>query len=192
MTGMTIDHHGAVEEAVFRALNRDGGWLPDALAVALSARWFGIACGAALVLAIAFAGRRARIGLLLAFALAIVLADTVGAQVLRPLFGRMRPCYALPPGSVRWLAPASDVGSFPSLHASNFFAMAVVARARARSLGPAAFAIATAVALSRVYVGVHWPTDVLAGAAWGALCGLTALWLGRLIARPGRPAPGPL
>lgn len=189
---MTIDHHSAVEGTVFRALNWDGGRLVDALAVTLSARWFGIACGAALLLAIAFAGRRTRIGLLLAFALAIVLSDTVGAQVLRPLLGRMRPCFALPPGSVRWLAPASDVGSLPSLHASNFFAMAVVARARARRLGPAAFAVAAAVALSRVYVGVHWPTDVLAGAAWGVLCGLAALRLGRRLAGPDRPPRDPL
>ncbi len=54
---------------------------------------------------------------------ALVMSDLVGAQVLRPLFGRMRPCFALPSGTVRWLAPSSDVGSLPSLHAANFFAM---------------------------------------------------------------------
>src|SRR6266545_4587842 len=109
----------------------------------------------------------------------LALSDFAGAQVLRPLIGRMRPCFALPPASVRWLAAASDVGSLPSLHASNFFAMAVVARARSRAAGAVAFVIAAAVALSRVVVGVHWPTDVLAGAAWGALCGVAGLAVAR-------------
>jgi len=185
---VTIDHHTAVEETIFRALNFDGGRLLDVLAVTLSARWFGVAFGAALVVTIAVAGRRMRIGLLVAFAVALVLSDLVGAQVLRPLFGRMRPCFALPPGSVRWLAPASDVGSLPSLHASNFFAMTVVARACARGPGVVALVVAAAVALSRVYVGVHWPTDVLAGTVWGTLCGLAGLAVATLFAGRGGPA----
>ncbi len=176
---MTIDHHTALEETVFRALNSDGGRLLDLVAVTLSARWFGVIFGATLVIAFATAKGRTRLGLLVAFAVALALSDFAGAQVLRPLIGRMRPCFALPPASVRWLAAASDVGSLPSLHASNFFAMAVVARARSRAAGAAAFVIAAAVALSRVVVGVHWPTDVLAGAVWGALCGVAGLAVAR-------------
>jgi undecaprenyl-diphosphatase len=183
---MTIDHHTALEETVFRALNWDGGRLLDTLAVTLSARWFGVITGVAIVVAIAVATGRRRLALLVAFAVALVMSDLVGAQVLRPLVGRMRPCFALRE-TVRWLAPASDVGSFPSLHAANFFAMAFVAWAADRRIGIAALAIAAAVALSRVYVGVHWPTDVLAGAAWGTLCAFTALAVAR---RRIGPAPG--
>jgi membrane-associated phospholipid phosphatase len=192
----TIDHHTSLEEALFRALNADGGRLLDALAVTLSARWFGVLTGVAVVVAIvAVTGSRRRVGLLVSFAVALVMSDLVGAQVLRPLFGRMRPCFALPDGTVRWLAAASDVGSLPSLHAANFFAMAFVAWAADRRVGVAALALAAAVALSRVYVGVHWPTDVLAGAAWGALCAFTALAVARRwgVSSPGagggRPAP---
>ena len=184
---MTADHHTAVEEALFRALNVDGGRLLDALAVVLSARGFGVAAGAIVVAVIAIVGGRRRRGLLVGFAVALVMSDFLGARVLRPLFGRTRPCFALPAGSVRWLAPASDVGSLPSLHAANFFAMALVAWAADRRLGIAALAVAAAVSLSRVYVGVHWPTDVLAGAAWGAVCAFTALAVAR---RAVGPAPG--
>ena len=74
--------------------------------------------------------------------------------------------------------------SAPERHASNFFAMAVVAWAAHRRVGVAAVAVAAAVAVSRVYVGVHWPSDVLAGAAWGALCGWAALAAARRILRP--------
>jgi undecaprenyl-diphosphatase len=171
---MTVDHHTGIEEALFRALNCDGGRLADALAVTISYRWFGVATGLAVVAAIAIAARGRRFELLAAFALALVLSDLVGARVLRPLLGRMRPCYALRE-TVRWLSPASDVGSLPSLHAANFFAMAVVAWVADRRVGLVALVVAAAVGLSRVYVGVHWPTDVLAGATWGVLCALMAL-----------------
>jgi undecaprenyl-diphosphatase len=188
---MTIDHHTVLDEVVFRALNAGGGRLLDAVAVALSARWFGLLTGAVIVLAITVAAGRRRLGLLVALAIAVVLSDLAGAQLLKPLFGRMRPCFALPTGTFRWLAPASNVGSLPSLHASNFFAMAAVSWVADRRLGLAALAVAVAVALSRVYVGVHWPTDVLAGAAWGALCAGAALAVARRTvgAGPARPVP---
>jgi undecaprenyl-diphosphatase len=176
---MTVDRHAALEEAVFRALNSDGGRLLDAAAVVLSTRWFGAIAAAAVVVAIVLACRSRRLGLLIAFALALAMSDFVGAQVVRPLVGRMRPCFALAARDVRWLAPASDVGSLPSLHAANFFAMAVVAWIADRRIGLAALPVAAAVALSRVYVGVHWPTDVVAGAAWGAACGLAGATLAR-------------
>jgi undecaprenyl-diphosphatase len=180
---VTVDHHTGLEEAVFHALNAGAGSLVDAAAVVLSERTFGILAGLALAVAIALdrrRERRERLALVLALGAAVAASDLLGAQVLRPLFGRMRPCFALPPGTFRWLAATSDVGSLPSLHASNFFALAVVARAARRALGTAALLLALAVSWSRVYVGVHWPSDVVAGAAWGALCAAVALAIVRI------------
>lgn len=184
---MTVGCHAAIEEWVFRALNADRGWLLDRLAVLLSARAFGIAFGIVLALLLALAARRrGPVRLIAALSAAVALADGVGSQVLRPLFARVRPCYALAPNTFRWLAPAADVGSLPSLHAANFFAMATVAAAADLRLGVAAYVVAAGVALSRVYVGVHWPTDVLAGAAWGVACGLAARALAARIPRGAR------
>jgi undecaprenyl-diphosphatase len=193
---VTVDHHSGLEEAVFHALNSGAGSLVDAAAVVLSERTFGILAGLALAVAIALdrrRERRERLALVLALGAAVAASDLVGAQVLRPLFGRMRPCFALPPGTFRWLAASSDVGSLPSLHASNFFALAVVARAARRALGTAALLLALAVSWSRVYVGVHWPSDVVAGAAWGALCAAVALAIVRVpsVRVAGGPPPGP-
>ena len=182
---MTVDRHGPVEEAVFRALNRDAGPLLDAATVVLSSPGFGFAVGVAVAVAIGLlaSGRRRR-ALLLALGVALAVSDLVGARVLRPFLGRMRPCFALPPGAVRLLVRAADVGSLPSLHASNFFALATVAWGASRRLGVAAVAIAAAVAWSRVHGGVHWPTDVLAGAGWGTLCGLAGLAIAQRLVPP--------
>jgi len=166
-----LDSVAALDRLLFRAINRDGGPALDGLARLLSWDWFGVCVG---LLALAWIVRARWPRVLrepLALAAAILVSDLVGARVLRPLFGRMRPCYALPPGTFRWLSPAADVGSFPSLHASNLFALALVGTLACRRLAVPLYAAAVAVALSRVYVGVHWPTDALAGAAWGTLAG---------------------
>jgi undecaprenyl-diphosphatase len=69
------------------------------------------------------------------------------------------------------------VGSIPSLHAANFFAMAAVGSAGLPTLAPVLYALAAAVAWSRMYVGVHWPGDVLIGAAWGTFWGWACIGL---------------
>lgn len=161
----------ALDLFLFRAINRDGGPALDGLARLLSWDGFGV-CVGLLALAWILWTRWPRVlREPLAFAATLLVSDLVGDRVLRPLFGRVRPCYALPAGTFRWLAPAANAGSLPSLHAANLFGLALVGTLACRRLAVPLYAAAVAVSLSRVYVGVHWPTDALAGAAWGTLAG---------------------
>ncbi len=77
--------------------------------------------------------------------------------------------------------PTPGDPSFPSGHTATAFAGAVVVASLYPRLRWPALALAALVGLSRVYLGVHFTLDVLAGAALGLGVGLTAVWLGRRV-----------
>jgi undecaprenyl-diphosphatase len=97
------------------------------------------------------------------------------AQVISHLWERPRP-YVAHPGDAHLFVPASHDPSFPSDHATAAFAIAMAIWLRSRRAGAVAFALAFVLALSRVAVGVHYPSDVLAGALIGIAAALI-LWL---------------
>jgi undecaprenyl-diphosphatase len=74
-----------------------------------------------------------------------------------------------------FIAPSGDP-SFPSDHATAAFAIAVALLLRNRSVGWVAIAMAAVISISRVAVGVHYPSDILGGALIGTLAAL-ALWV---------------
>jgi len=67
-----------------------------------------------------------------------------------------------------------DAFSFPSGHTAAAFAIAVALAGEGHGLGPLTLSLASGIALSRVYLGAHYPLDVAAGVGNGALCGLAA------------------
>lgn len=96
---------------------------------------------------------------------------------IKPLVSRARPWVAMENFAV--LVTSSDPNSFPSGHtcAAFAFAVALCMTQPQRWAKGAALALAALMGFSRLYVGVHFPSDVLAGAVIGSLCGLLAGWM---------------
>jgi undecaprenyl-diphosphatase len=108
----------------------------------------------------------------------VALADLAGQLIslgLKQGIGRERPNVAYP--DPRPLVHAPHDGSFPSGHATVSFACATVLSFYAPRAAPAFYALAAAIAWSRVYVGVHYPLDVLGGAALGLGIAIALRWL---------------
>ena len=127
----------------------------------------------------------------------IVVSDQLSSGVMKPLIERMRPCEVL--GNVHlwygpdgWITTPAELVrsykssfSFPSGHAANITAsMLFLGLVYRRALAPL-LAVAAVVSFSRIYVGVHWPSDVLAGMALGAAIGPSAYVLFRRFYREG-------
>ena len=120
---------------------------------------------------------------------AVVCADLVADALsygLRDWIGRRRPPLVYPEPKPLVHVPHS--GAFPSGHAATAFACATVLAYWDRRLAVPAYVLAAAIAWSRVYVGVHWPLDVLGGAVLGVLVATALLRLLRALRRS-RPAP---
>ena len=106
--------------------------------------------------------------------IAIALSDW-SAMALKALSDRPRPPlrYAEP----KTLVPLPHDGSFPSGHAATSFAAATMLSFAFPRLAPLLYVLAAAVAFSRVYVGVHYPLDVIGGAILGVLVALVVMLL---------------
>ncbi|MFP4458272.1 MAG: phosphatase PAP2 family protein [Candidatus Zixiibacteriota bacterium] len=135
---------------------------------------------AILVLFAIFGGKKGRIMAIFAL-VAVGFADLISAQFMKPFFGRIRPCHDLP---ARMLANCSSSNSFPSSHASNIFAFAISVGYSYRWALIGLLPLAFGVALSRVYVGVHYPIDITVGALLGTFLGLFFGYIAKLIYGP--------
>jgi undecaprenyl-diphosphatase len=119
-------------------------------------------------------GARRRFYIFAEGALAVILARGIVTSVIRFFYHEARPF------STQSFAPLVGTGgwAFPSGHAAFFFALAMAVWYANRKWGVWYIILAALMAFARIYVGVHWPFDVIAGAAIGiASALLVRMWL---------------
>jgi undecaprenyl-diphosphatase len=158
--------HDAVEDPVLFYVNAS-----EALFIATLALVFVAAVGERLR-----DWRRAVVAAVLSAGLALAVG-----KVVSDLVDRARP-FVADPGHVHLFTSHSPDPGFPSDHATAAFAIAGAIFLRSRVWGTVALLAATVLSIGRVAIGVHYPSDVLAGAVLG-LAGALLLWLGPIRAR---------
>ena len=107
-----------------------------------------------------------------AMAVALVLYMAAGHFFLKPLFARPRPCDLNT--SITMLVARPHGHSFPSGHTASGVAAAYALWLQNRKLGAPALVLAAFIAFTRLYLYVHFPTDVLGGAVLGIALGTAA------------------
>ncbi|HYN19611.1 MAG TPA: phosphatase PAP2 family protein [Thermoanaerobaculia bacterium] len=114
-------------------------------------------------------GNGPRLAALLALGATIAVLTS---QVLKRLCCRPRPSSSI--GGFASLTENPDAFSFPSGHTAAAFGIAVALAGEGSALGALTLTLASGIAISRVYLGAHYPLDVAAGTLVGVLAGLTA------------------
>lgn len=119
-----------------------------------------------------FGGRKGRITILLLI-FTITMSDQISSFVIKPLFSRMRPCFVLE--NVRLLIDQSRSPSFTSSHAANLAGMATLFFRHYRKQAWLPIGAALFISFSRIYVGVHYPSDIIGGWIIGIFCATVVL-----------------
>ena len=104
----------------------------------------------------------------------VFILDSLSQIFLKTFFVRARPYESL--SNIKFLNSDMDIGpSFPSGHTQRAFSGATILGSFYNKLRIPLFIMASLVAISRIYIGVHYPLDVLAGAINGIIFGLITL-----------------
>lgn len=174
-----IDWLNTIDTQVFLALNGLHAPYFDAFMKLFTGKWIWVPMYAAVLFAVVRNYRwRQTLAVLVCVALAITIADQVCATLIRPEVCRLRPSNPENPLSeMVHIVGGYRGGSygFPSCHAANSFALAsfLTLLFANRKLSLFIFAWAVLNSYSRVYLGVHYPGDLLVG----AIIALRRVWL---------------
>ena len=169
-----------LDRQLLLAINRAHSPFLDTIMVFASNRtvWFPVY--AVLIGWLIYHFRRRTLVLLPLVITAVALADSITSRLFKPFFGRPRPCHD---GRLVGLLHLPDgcggMFGFLSSHAANSMALAVflavvLPHGRFRWLKIGAFAWFLLLSYSRMYLGAHYPTDVVGGAVVGAFLGWVA------------------
>ena len=118
--------------------------------------------------------------------IALVFSVLINNVLIKPNVGRIRP-YEVVDG-LKLLIEKQDDPSFPSGHSGASFAAAVVFLVKGpKKIGIPAIIMAALIAFSRLYVGVHYPTDVITGIITGTFCAIISFMIWSIVEKKASP-----
>lgn len=124
----------------------------------------------------AFVSNKKGLIIALVLALGVILSDQISATFIKEWVGRLRPCKTM---DVNLLVNCGSGKSFPSAHATNNFLAASILSFYFRKWRYLFYLIAGLIALSRVFVGVHYPIDITVGGILGFTIGSILIFFAR-------------
>lgn len=182
-----FDYLNDIDTEVLLAVNGLNDAFQDALWWMVSAKWSSLLLALALVWILLHQNRRHALLVLAMLVLVILLADQVSSGLIKHMVERLRPTREPSLGSVLHTVNGYRGGmyGFVSSHAANFFAAATllsfITRHRLVLFSLTAWALLQC--YSRIYLGVHYPGDILGGIIVGVLAGWLVWCLMRWIQR---------
>lgn len=140
----------------------------DPIMLFLSGKWPWILVAVVWLAVILYTKNKKALRVFLVVLVAVGLADLIAAYLLKPLIDRLRPCWVYE--SIRSIAGCAGKFSFPSNHATNAMAIAAAVTLWGdKRIGLFLIFLAVAIGLSRIYLGVHYPSDIVGGFIFGWL-----------------------
>lgn len=171
-----------LDTALFYFLNvkLQNGFFNFLMPILTNLDYWRVPIGLMVISLLVFGKKKGRITVIL-LVLGITLSDQTCNSLIKPLVGRIRPCNVLE--NIHLLINCTKSYSFPSSHAMNMFTGVTLLSYSYRKIRVILFIMAILVSYSRIYVGVHYPFDVLAGAILGVFCAFIILIVFKFVSK---------
>jgi undecaprenyl-diphosphatase len=166
-----------IDEYFFRLINSSGWEQMDELMILISSKWFWIPLYLFILYKLYSKFSGSFIKILFSLGLLIFLADFGSVNLFKEIFQRARPCYTLE--GIRVVDGCGGPFGFISSHAANSFAIAFFIALLFRNYWgfSVLFSWAVIIGFSRIYLGVHYPFDILGGMIWGLFVSLLVYYI---------------
>ena len=168
-----------IDEYFFRIINSSGWEGMDGVMMLVSSKWLWIPLYLYLLYLLYQKYASKFIWILISLGFLIFLADYGSVHFFKEIFQRLRPCHQL--DNIRVVDGCGALYGFVSSHAANTFALAFFIGLLLKSKKEFfwLFTWATLIGFSRIYLGVHFPFDIVGGMFWGVFVSLLIYKLGK-------------